>query len=202
MTAAVCEMCGTTLTMWNRAGGMVSGGRTLCIRCARGDSPEGRKLEIEQFVADHPKITYDEILHYPWSEITGQLINHTLIFLACVWVGAFFGGWLLGMIAGFVGMFLVMRSSSAMVDPLDKKRVQMYDGIMMGFFWLIFWVNYFWVLISAVGGDYRGGNVFFSIWLPPTLIAPALGLLVAWLTDKGRLSKFAEAFRTLKPKTR
>lgn len=202
MTAAVCEICGTTLTFGNRAGGLVSGGRVLCIRCARGDSPEGRKKEIEQFVAEHPKATYDDILHYSWSEISRQMINHTLIFMVCVWVGAFLGGWILGMIASFVGMYFVMRSSAAILDPLDKKRLQMYDGIMMSFFWLIFWVNYFWVLISVVGGDYRGGNVFFSIWLPPTLIAPALGLLVAWLTDKGRLSKFADAFRTLKPKTR
>ncbi len=200
MTAAVCEMCGVTLNMWNRAGTMYTGGRVLCTRCAQGRSPEAMKDAIELFVSVHPKITYDEILHYPWTEISGQLINHTLIFMAIVWAGGFLGGWILGMIAGFVGMYLVMRSATSLEDPLAKKRVQMYDGIMMGSFWLVFFITYFWVLMNAIGGPFGSRISFFSIWLPPTLIAPALGVLVAWLTDKGRLNSFATAFKTLKPK--
>lgn len=199
VTAAVCEVCGAKLTMWNRAGWPNK--KPLCTRCYRGSTPEMQKQEAEKFAADHPNCTEEGILHYGWGEFLHITFLHTVAFLACVWVGAWFGGWILAMILSFVPLFLITRADNNIDNFIDRKRVQMHDAITMAAFWLIFWVNYFRVMFQVLGGDYRGRNalnVLLEIWLVPTVLSPLLGILVAWLTDRGRLQRFAEAFRMLK----
>jgi len=194
-TPAVCESCGTPLTMWNRAGWPNK--RAICTRCYRGVTPEARKREAAEFAASQPGLTAEKILHYPWTGTLGALVSHTLIFLVCVWIGAYFGGWLLGLVGGFIGMYFVMRMTRGEADIITRRRLELHDGIMISAFWLIFFVNWFWTLFQLMDRDYSGGNPILMLWLTPTIISPFLGLLAAWLTDKGRLKGLAEGFRAL-----
>lgn len=190
MATNACAMCGVTLTFWNRASG-----QNLCTRCASGKSPEALRREAETLLDLEPNLTAQNVLNYPWKEIVGTLITHTAIYLACVWAGAYLGGWLLGMVGGFVGMYFVMRGAKQTVNVIDRGRIQMHNGVMIAVFWLIFFINYFRVLMDVIGRDYGGSNVFFDIWLLPTIAAPIVGLAVAWLTDKGRLTRMADAIQ-------
>lgn len=196
MAAAVCEICGVPLTFWNRAGWPNK--RAICTRCYRGSSPEVLKQEAQVFATSHPKATSEAILRYGWGEALHIAFLHTVAFLAAVWVGAWFGGWILAMILSFIPLFLIIRADSEIENYIDKRRLQFYDGIAMGAFWLIFWVNYFRVMFQFLGGDYAGSNVLMEIWLVPTIASPLLGLLVVWLTDRGRLERLADALGRLK----
>jgi hypothetical protein len=196
VTTAVCEICGADLTMWNRAGWPNK--RPICTRCYRGSTPEALKQEAQLFATSHPSATREQILRYGWGEALHIAFLHTVAFLATVWIGAWFGGFILAMILSFVPMFFITRADNSIDNFIDKKRVQMHDGIMMATFWLIFWVNYFRVMFQFLGGDYASSNVLLEIWLVPTIASPLFGLLVAWLTDRGRLERLADAFGRLK----
>jgi hypothetical protein len=194
-TSVVCEICGTALTMWNRAGWPNK--LAICSRCYRGVTPEARKKEAADFFTSHPTITAESMLHYSWGDAISAFISHTLLFLVCVWIGAYFGGWILGLVGGFVGMFIVLRLSMNESDIITKRRVQMHDGVMISSFWLIFFVNWFYTLFQLMDRDYSGTNPILMLWLVPTLLAPLLGLVTAWLTDRARLRNMSEGLRSM-----
>ena len=195
-TSAVCKICGTRLTMWNRSGWPNK--EPICTRCYRGATPEMMKQEAGNFMAAKPNFTADQVLHYGWGEAIHTTILHTTAFLGCVWLGAWFGGWILAMVLSFVPMFLITRADNEIDNFIDRKRVQMHDGFTMGLFWLIFWINYIRVMFQFLSLEYRG-NPLWEIWLVPTILSPIGGVLVAWLTDHRRLQRLAEAIRTLRP---
>jgi len=92
----VCEICGTKLTMWNRAFGTQK-----CTNCARGISSKQKQQEYYEFFR-LSGVDENSIIHYSVLASLRVIFGTALIIL----LGSLAGAYFVGFFGAIVGMVL------------------------------------------------------------------------------------------------
>ena len=190
--------------MWNK-----SIDKNKCLKCYQGRSPAMVQEKFDFFIKTNPSVTPEEILNYPISASTTNIIYVTLLFLGGIWIGALIQGWLLAFILGVVGVYIARKNflEKQTQNIIEQQRLQTYFLTMVVGFsitWFITWISSYSVLFSSVVSSnitFSPQRFVFLIWLIPSIIAILLGMAAVAYKDKPFKEEIAEKIRTHQKET-